>query len=36
LGLYRQGQIWNDLWVSGQELALGFVLAIVVGLPLAC
>src|SRR5437870_2956265 len=29
-----KGQIWNDLWVSGQELVLGFVLAIVVGLPL--
>jgi NitT/TauT family transport system permease protein len=29
-----KGQIWNDLWVSGQELVLGFVLAIVIGLPL--
>jgi NitT/TauT family transport system permease protein len=29
-----KGQIWNDLWVSGQELVLGFVLAIIVGLPL--
>src|SRR5258708_23050486 len=29
-----KGQIWNDLWVSGQELVLGFVLAMVVGLPL--
>ena len=29
-----KGGIWNDLWVSGQELLLGFVLAIVVGLPL--
>jgi ABC-type nitrate/sulfonate/bicarbonate transport system permease component len=29
-----KGQIWNDLWVSGQELFLGFMLAIVVGLPL--
>src|SRR5438552_18607347 len=29
-----KGQIWNDVWVSGQELVLGFVLAIVVGLPL--
>lgn len=29
-----KGQIWNDLWVSGQELVLGFLLAIVVGLPL--
>jgi NitT/TauT family transport system permease protein len=29
-----KGQVWNDLWVSGQELALGFVLAIVIGLPM--
>jgi ABC-type nitrate/sulfonate/bicarbonate transport system permease component len=29
-----KGQIWNDLWVSGQELVIGFLLAIVVGLPL--
>jgi NitT/TauT family transport system permease protein len=29
-----KGQIWNDLWVSGQELVLGFVLAIIIGLPL--
>src|SRR5690349_16651602 len=29
-----KGQIWNDVWVSGQELVLGFLLAIVVGLPL--
>src|SRR5260370_12974167 len=29
-----KGQIWNDLWVGGQELLLGVVLAIVVGLPL--
>src|SRR5579859_6455380 len=29
-----KGQIWNDLWVSGQELVIGFVLAIVIGLPL--
>ncbi len=28
-----KGQIWNDVWVSGQELVLGFVLAIIVGLP---
>src|SRR5216683_3672685 len=28
-----KGQIWKDLWVSGQELVLGFVLAIVIGLP---
>ena len=29
-----KGQIWNDLWVSGQELVLGFLLAILIGLPL--
>ena len=29
-----KGSIWLDLWTSGQELLLGFVLAIVVGLPL--
>src|SRR6516225_2326781 len=25
-----KGQIWNDIWVSGQELVLGFLLAIIV------
>jgi NitT/TauT family transport system permease protein len=29
-----KGQVWNDMWVSGQELVLGFALAILVGLPL--
>jgi NitT/TauT family transport system permease protein len=29
-----KGTIWLDLWVSAQELVLGFALAIVVGLPL--
>src|SRR5579864_2940053 len=29
-----KGQIWNDIWVSGQELIIGFFLAIVIGLPL--
>jgi ABC-type nitrate/sulfonate/bicarbonate transport system permease component len=29
-----KGQIWNDIWVSGQELVIGFVLAIIIGLPL--
>lgn len=29
-----KGQIWNDVWVSGQELVIGFLLAIVIGLPL--
>ena len=33
-GYIAKGGIWNDLWVSGQELILGFLLAIVVGLPL--
>jgi NitT/TauT family transport system permease protein len=34
-GVYiAKGQIWNDIWVSGQELVLGFLLAIVIGLPL--
>jgi ABC-type nitrate/sulfonate/bicarbonate transport system permease component len=29
-----KGSIWLDLWVSGQELMLGFALAIILGLPL--
>jgi NitT/TauT family transport system permease protein len=29
-----KGQIWNDMWTSGQELILGFGLAILIGLPL--
>jgi NitT/TauT family transport system permease protein len=29
-----RGQIWNDMWTSGQELILGFGLAILIGLPL--
>ena len=33
-GYIGKGQIWNDLWVSGQELILGFLLAIIIGLPL--
>src|SRR5438132_2394263 len=33
-GYIAKGSIWQDLWVSGQELMLGFVLAIVIGLPL--
>jgi len=32
--LFRQGQIWNDIWVSGQEVVYGYGLAILVGLPL--
>jgi ABC-type nitrate/sulfonate/bicarbonate transport system permease component len=29
-----RGQIWPDMWISGQELMYGFVLSFVVGLPL--
>ena len=32
--LFRQGAIWNDIWVSGQEVVYGFVLAVLTGLPL--
>lgn len=28
-----KGQIWPDMWISGQELMYGFALSIVVGLP---
>jgi NitT/TauT family transport system permease protein len=28
-----KGQIWPDMWISGQELIYGFVLAIIFGLP---
>ncbi len=28
-----EGSIWNDLYVSGTEFAIGFALAIVVGIP---
>jgi ABC-type nitrate/sulfonate/bicarbonate transport system permease component len=31
--LIREGKLWNDLLVSGQELGLGFGLAIVVAIP---
>jgi NitT/TauT family transport system permease protein len=35
LGVYiGKGQVWPDVWVSGQELVYGFGLAIVVGLPM--
>ena len=34
VGLVKGGSIWNDIWVSGQELIYGFALAIVIGLPL--
>jgi ABC-type nitrate/sulfonate/bicarbonate transport system permease component len=33
-GLFGAGTIWRDLWVSGQELIYGYVLAIVIALPL--
>src|SRR5258708_17685064 len=29
-----KGQIWPDMWISGQELIFGFLLAIAIGLPL--
>jgi NitT/TauT family transport system permease protein len=29
-----RGQIWPDMWISGQELMYGFGLSIVIGLPL--
>lgn len=28
-----EGSIWNDLYVSGMEFAIGFALAIVIGIP---
>jgi NitT/TauT family transport system permease protein len=32
--LFAQGQIWNDIWVSGQELVCGYGLAVLIALPL--
>jgi ABC-type nitrate/sulfonate/bicarbonate transport system permease component len=32
--LIRGGKLWNDIWVSGEELMLGYALAVVVALPL--
>ena len=32
--LFAQGQIWNDIWVSGQELIYGYGLAVLIALPL--
>jgi ABC-type nitrate/sulfonate/bicarbonate transport system permease component len=29
-----KGSIWPDMWISGQELMYGFLLSIVIGLPL--
>jgi len=31
--LFRSGEIWNDLYVSGVEFAWGFALSVVVGIP---
>jgi ABC-type nitrate/sulfonate/bicarbonate transport system permease component len=28
-----RGQIWPDMWISGQELLYGFALSIIIGLP---
>ncbi len=32
--MVKQGDIWNDLYVSGSEFVIGFALAIVIGIPL--
>ena len=32
--LFAQGQIWNDIWISGQELLYGYGLAVLIALPL--
>ena len=34
IGMFQQGDIWNDLYVSGTEFGIGFALAILVGIPL--
>lgn len=34
IGMFQQGDIWNDLYVSGTEFAIGFALAILIGIPL--
>jgi ABC-type nitrate/sulfonate/bicarbonate transport system permease component len=31
--LFRSGEIWNDLYVSGVEFFWGFILSVVVGIP---
>ena len=33
-GLFASGTIWRDLWVSGQELIYGYLLAVTFALPL--
>jgi ABC-type nitrate/sulfonate/bicarbonate transport system permease component len=30
----QKGQIWPDMWISGQELMYGFFLSIAIGLPI--
>jgi ABC-type nitrate/sulfonate/bicarbonate transport system permease component len=32
--LIRGGKLWNDMWVSFEELLLGYVLAVAIALPL--
>jgi len=32
--LFRSGEIWNDLYVSGIEFIWGFALSVVIGIPL--
>jgi len=32
--MVQQGDIWNDLYVSGTEFAIGFAIAIAIGIPL--
>src|SRR6516165_595297 len=32
--LFAQGEIWNDIWVSGQEVVYGYGLAVLIALPL--
>jgi NitT/TauT family transport system permease protein len=32
--LFAQGQIWNDIWISGQELVYGYGFAVLIALPL--
>lgn len=34
LEVIREGTIWNDMWISGQELFIGFGLSVLVGVPL--
>lgn len=34
VALFAQGSIWNDLWVSGQEVVYGYGLAVLMALPL--